>query len=628
MNLSEIERSNKISVILIHEGLIIKSDDVMAKKEGEKERREELEKLSDNDLIEKFEEVKKEVSLEQEEAQYVLDEKDLLPEIHHAMGLFEGKRYYGVTLKRKIRYDDGFKIKEIPAIITEEGEILDETKEKFTFHTVMNIKNRWSNQGIKEYRRKNKVTLKKAYEEILKEYKKHLVYEEDEWYVTDTLWDIATYFQDLLDKYLFLKHEGPSGSAKSKGMKLSSNVAFNGRKWTAPTPANFFRYRHFNKATIYIEEAERLFDSKGQNNDLIVEYLNASYEKGNFVPRQNDKDLNKTEEFDPSGFTRIGAINPLKGALEKRSLTKTMVKAPKGDKRGETEVPSQEYYQPIRDLLYNACLNQYKEVKKTLETIENNYSVTNREWNLIKPLLAIYHVIEPSETKKFGEWLSNKFTQRDDTYDEESWETKLIQAFFYLTAHGEDFVSNKELVNRYCVERGDPDNENRISSKAVTSISKKIGFGRFMGRNSSGSERGYRLTFEKVFDLVLRNGYFTKKDIEEYVKKNVSDLSKCQIVNNIINRSPENTDNSSDSSFSNNNHSSDSSFSSDKLTDRTDILEGNEEIIRDLSVNEWLKENNNFHENDFLTMYSPEELEGLKNNGTIAEQRKGWYQCM
>lgn len=479
---------------------------------------------------------------EKQISEFIIFNDNSPEEIDHAVGSISygetKKRYFGIFVKQRIpRADNKGKIytsiEDVPAIITEDRLIMSKSAKpegyNFRFSSTMTLKrNRW------EYRpfitnTELDIPYKEAYESFKKCYDLNMVYEEPETYEFNALWDLLTYHWDLVDKALIIKEEGMSGTAKSKGMKISANLSFNGRKWLRPNPANFFRYRNYNKATIYLEEAERLFDDtkkKQSGDDELVEYLNASYEKGNFVPRQNDKNINQTDEFDPFGFTRIASIKALQGALEKRSITQTMIKARKDDYRGNTEIPTEKdsMYAESRDKAYISSLLHYKEFLKALESIKNTYDLANREWLLAKPILALAHCINPELETRIGKYIQRHFSIRDDTFDETSW--RMIMAKILLVeackSKSEVFISNTDVKKKF-QEKTDPYKD--ISPHAVSKIiTKDLWLSGSKCRDSKGDIRGYKLSFDRLCDIFSRNQLYNSFDII----KIVSEVSECQ----------------------------------------------------------------------------------------------------
>lgn len=470
----------------------------------------------------------------EEEKNFILDDSEIPQQIDHALGQInikgESKRYYGILIREKTLESTGantsYQIRESPALVLENGRIISKKnnplKTEFEFKTGMTIKDRWSLNSIKGFvkNQHKKTSFKEVYSEFKKFYEEGMVFENPTWYKLNALWDLTTYFQDLIDKYLIIKHEGVSGSAKSKGMKISANLSFNGRKFLCPNPANFFRYRHHNKAVIYIEEAERLFgDSKKKEDSELVEFINGSYEKGNFVPRQNDKDINKTDEFDPAGFSRIGSIKPLQGALKKRTITIHMIKAKSGDKRGDIEIPPEtdSRYSEARNKAYINGLTNYQQYIKALSEIKNNYGLANREWQVSKPIIAMASCIDSNLEQEIGKFLSKSFQTRDDSFDETSWSVQFVFSLIdeIISTDNAGFISGNEYSARF---RNKTHNEN-MSQRAITNIAQEIGFAEYYGRTSGGKQRGLKVGFEELVEIVLRNQIMSIQDLINYVSQ-------------------------------------------------------------------------------------------------------------
>ena len=401
--------------------------------------------------------------------------------------------------------------------------------------------NRWNLDSIKDFVNGNfkqgDYSFEKIFNDFKQKYLQSMVFEEEEVYSFRTLRDIKSYFWDINDKFMILKTEGISGAAKSKAMKIGANLSFNGKKFLCPTPANFFRYRHHNKVTLFIEEAEKLFDtSKKQNvgDSELIEYLNGSYEKGNTVPRQNDKNVNQTDEFDPAGETEIGSINSLKGALEKRSVPLQMIKAPKNDLRGNVEVPPEtdSEYSKARDKMYFCGLLNYKKFEKALLEVKNNYGLQNREWILTKPYVALASCISPELEKQIGQFIARKFLIRDDSFDSESWEILMCDTLIELFCSKEEsqFISTAFIKNRFASKIGG--DYSKISSHKITKIICSLGLIDYKTRSSSGTERGFEVDFFKLSEILIRNDWINK---EELLKK-VSEVSECQITDDKINK--------------------------------------------------------------------------------------------
>jgi len=499
--------------------------------------------------------VKPKVEIKEENKSFILDTDKLPQRIDHALGTIKINdkkyRYFGAKLNqwrtKKIKDKETGKerevkfTEEVEALILEDGRMISSyLKPKdlfFELDSIMSLKtNRWDLSSIKDFTEgklnKEDYTFELVFNSFKSFYDASMVFESSTLYKFDAIWDMTTYFNDIIDKFLIQKHEGISGTAKSKGMKISANLSFNGKKFLCPTPANFFRYRHNNKATLYIEEAERLFDqSKKQNqgDSELVEYLNGSYEKGNTVPRQNDKNINQTDEFDPAGFTRIGSINELKGALQQRSLPKHMIKAPANDKRGNVEVPTEKDpdYSKTRSKMYICSLFFYKNYQKALNEVKNEYGLVNRQWVLAKPLLATARCINEDLEKEIGKFIAKGFERRDSNFDETSWERVLANLLLDIYCKKEDsfFITTEELKEMFKLKIF---GNYTITTIKVGMLMNKLGLSDF--KKSSGTLRGFEMTFENLSKILIRQDWTTKENI----KKRCQGCQGCKYTSNSI----------------------------------------------------------------------------------------------
>ena len=473
--------------------------------------------------------------------EFILDEAEEPQTIDHALGFLEIdgelKRYFGTFI-----YARGFKQvtgrKEViekekkEVIITEDKEILSAENGGFSFHSKMgNSVKRWELNSIKNFKESSSyenISFKEVFEAYKRIFSESMVYEKEEWYDVLALWCMTTYFQDMLSKSLIIKVEGDSGTAKSKTGRIVTSLAFNGKKFLCPTPANFFRYRHNFKATLFIEEAERLFDdSKGKQtgDSELVEYLNGSYEKGNSVPRQNDKNINQTDEFDPYGWTMIGSIKPLKGALHKRSITLYQIKAKKGDKRGDIEVSADDkiFIEP-RNKMYVLALTKYKTYRETFEKLDFKFGLSNREWLVAKPVISMAYCISEALGQSVGNFIAERFEVRDEELSEESWEFRLIIILLEKLQYSKEsnFISTHEIKEKLVQVTG----WDRLTPHKTTSLMTGLGFADYKARNPERTLRGFSLSFFLVCEIVLRNNKITPQNIAEILPKKVSEVSE------------------------------------------------------------------------------------------------------
>lgn len=532
----ELERINKDIAERCPEEVI--SDEEIDILNQHLEENEKVSEPSTEEELEKTEKALQEKFLEEKQKKFesfILDKEKLPQEIDHAVGsikIYNKKlRYYGSFINQIIKEDRKGEMIEkkklVPVLILENKEILSEHNKhlfndiEFSFKTKMTLKNnRWALEGVSDFLKTEKyddVSYKEVFEEFKQIFKESMVFEKQEWYDVQALWCMTTYFQDFQDKSLIIKLEGASGSAKSKTGKIMANLSFNGKKFLCPSFASFVRYRNNNKASLFIEEAEKL-------DEELVEALNGSYERGNVVPRQNKDDLNLTDEFDPYGWTMIGAINKLEGALKKRSITQYQIKAKKNDKRAEIEIPSDQdhVFLNARNKMYALGLLKYDFYLNKYNSLEKPSDLHNREWVVSKPLLTMAFCIDKKLFHSISEFLVQRFYVRDDEdVQEDSWEFILLGVLLDLTktSREEKFISNLDL--RYSFLNSINESYSKISSHSITKLMAKIGFGDFKRRNQKGDQRGYFLHFFKVCEIGIRTELIDIK----FLEKKMSEVS-------------------------------------------------------------------------------------------------------
>ena len=577
---------------------------------------------------------------------FVLDTTELPQILNHAVGKIKIAnnyfRYYGARINEKIvhRAKGGMveKIVLSPAIVLETGIIITENNKpddvNFVFDSIMTLKNnRWSLESINHFCQENIVIEKFSFESVFNEmrkfYEKNMVFDDDCWNDILALRDLKSYFWDLNDKFLIIKHEGISGTAKSKGMKIGANLSFNGKKFLCPTPANFFRYRHHNKATLFIEEAERLFDNSKKKNNAdseLVEYLNGSYEKGNTVPRQNDKDINQTDEFDPAGDSGIGSIAPLKGALEKRSVALHMIKAPKNDNRGNLEIPTEKDtgYSRVRNMAYICGLLNYRDYEKSLNDVKNSYNLANRQWSLAKPFISLAKCIKPELEQKVGKFLSKLFEVRDDSFDNESWEFLMAKTLVKIFCLHEDetFFSVEDVKTAFLSElESIGKSYYNISNTKVGMLVSELGLSKFK-KNPTGNQRGYKAGFFGVIEILIRQEILRIENIQKWVSE-VSEVSDCKFLRENIEEWYTDTLLTPDTIIKKDDDKSDT-------TDRTDTcLEGGGDVFGALQVISKEKKLISLEEIKSLPFEDIEKsLTKLKEQGLIFEPKTEVYQLL
>jgi len=470
---------------------------------------------------------------------------NLLPKKYNpSVGFFSDKYYFGFNL-----------IYPTPMVDSRTGEIIEVDVEKLTWvfedHSCSIIDNkfikdnriklnnvlfqkdmpRWSLSEIKsfvEYEGMPKnykvVEPKELFERIRALYKKYVDFSDEESYDLHAIWDIGTYFFTIFDCYPYINLWGLRGSGKSKVMACSSLIAYNPEQFVNMTPATLFRIIEQNKPTLYIDEAENLWkQEKGEDDTTdIVALLNAGWMKGARVPRMEKEDGKQVPKyFDVYCPKMLASIKGLKGALQDRCITQVMVRASKDDFRGDLwPTEEDEEFQRVRDLLYPFALKYAKQIRYLYSTkdegqqLQKEFNLSNRDWQIWKPLLVIAKIIDDELYERLGKY-AEKITQEKEIPEEDDWKTKIYESILEWVDSDEVktyYISDlKKIVDEKFVERVDYDsygNEYKRYAKNIPSPSyigkllNKIGFKKY--RKRSSGKVGYQLSKKIIFSLLQR----------------------------------------------------------------------------------------------------------------------------
>jgi DNA primase len=141
------------------------------------------------------------------------------------------------------------------------------------------------------------------------------------------LWIMLTYVYPIFGRLGYLHFNGGTGSGKSLSLDFVAALAFNSRKSSSVTESALFRTVHANRATMLLDEAEKLSHPKpGTPEATIRLMLNESYKRGASASRTNmDSGLVEIfETFGPKCFASINEIDHVFGnrCIQLRSLKK------------------------------------------------------------------------------------------------------------------------------------------------------------------------------------------------------------------------------------------------------------------------------------------------------------------
>jgi len=430
-------------------------------------------------------------------------------QLHPSVGKINDHYYFGVMIPKKV------------PLVTESGDVIGEKQEPqlvfvFDDHThkivddefqrdnnvqvngeLIMEKQRWDLENIKSFIEHTGVLIdhykvidaKELFNRIKELYKKYIYFDEEGFYDVLPLWDIGTYFFTLFDAYPYVDLWGLKRSGKTKVMTVSSLISFNAVKFVNMSEAALFRIVDQNKPTLYIDEAENLWkQDKGEDDTTdIVALLNAGWMKGDKVPRIEKTEGKQTAKyFDPYCPKMLGSIKGLKGALHDRCIKVVMVRTKKEDRRGDMW-PSErdEEFAKIRNALYPFALKRWKEVDYYYQHLEKEFNISDRDWQIWKPILVIAYIIDEELYKKIGKFAEEQTEAYiTESIDEESWDMKIYDALLENVTDEEKKYPMSEIKS--WVHAKFDEKEKKPSSKWIGRHMNKIGFKKYKRREGKG----------------------------------------------------------------------------------------------------------------------------------------------
>lgn len=456
---------------------------------------------------------------------FIFDEEKITKNKHFALGMFGNHHYFGVMIPKEIptkQKDSEVKLQQVTVqiIVLDDHNFYEITKEFQSKHNVrfseplLMERNRWwlkdiedfiTHQGVKDAYKV--VEFKELFETVKKIYEKY-VYLDDGFYDLHAIWDMGTYFFDCFETYPYIELNGLKGTGKSKVMRISEKITFNGRLFISPTPATVFRFVERNKPTLYIDEAEKLFRKFGnkEDNSDLVELLNAGYTKSGRVPRMEKDEKGKwiLKSFDVYCPKMIASIKGMQGALKDRCITEIMIKPPKGDNRGDLEPSDNDKaFFHVRNKLCPFALKNAGGIMLQYNCLPKEFNLSNRDWQLWKPLLTIAKSISDEVYQKLGKFAEEITLTKEEVLEQDSWDFRILESL--MTIVGDDLI--RITVNQI-KEKMSSDLGKMPSNTYIGKFLNRLGLGKYRKRTGGGVF--YELNKKIVQTLLVTQGIHTQ----------------------------------------------------------------------------------------------------------------------
>jgi len=202
-----------------------------------------------------------------------------------------------------------------------------------------------------------------------------------------SLWTMGTYVHRLFEAYPYVALMGPMASGKTKTEDVTMCLAFNMRMSSSMSSAALYRVIQATRASLAIDEAERLANPKDPLASDFRLLLNAGYKKGAPAMRYNP-DTGQIEEFDLYGPKILASIRGVEYVLESRCIVINMLRTTSA--KGNTVVRERdEEWVAVRHGLYCFALTHFADVRDIYLNDSSICVLNNRQNELWRPLLAI-----------------------------------------------------------------------------------------------------------------------------------------------------------------------------------------------------------------------------------------------
>lgn len=477
--------------------------------------------------------IKQNMSTSSQKLTLLFNDEDVIKHILPSVGIINSNYYFGIKIPCKIPvFDESGNIvnmkQETRLYFIFSDHNIEEVSQEFQNRLNIKVKgdlfveeSRWKLNKLKTFidysglqKNYKNINPTKLFLKIRELYEKYITFDQEELYDLFAIWDIGTYFFTLFDTYPYINLWGLKNSGKSKVMILSSLLSFNAEMMVNMTPAVLFRLVDQNKATLYIDEAENLWSQREKGDDDtsdIVALLNAGWMKGSKVARMEKKeDGMQPVYFDPYCPKMLASIKGLKGALESRCVQVVMVRTKKGDIKGDLwPTERDQNFIEIRNQLYEFALKNWSGINFYYNgdgQLDKEFKISNRDWQIWKPILCIAKLIDDELYKKLGNFAQiSAESSLTEGLNEDSWDMKLYDVLLALVLEEETKIKLKDV--KIVLDEQFSEKEKKPSITWIGRHLNKIGFGQFKKREGSGvffllSKSKIRGVLERVLQYI------------------------------------------------------------------------------------------------------------------------------
>jgi DNA primase catalytic core len=318
------------------------------------------------------------------------------------------------------------------------------------------------------------------------------------------LWAIGTYLYPLFETYPYIALLGPKGSGKTKTISLTAKLAFNMRVTSDISPSALFRVVEATRATLGIDESERL--SRGRDT-LVINLrllLNAGYKRGSPAIRIEGEDF-RVREFEVYAPKILASIRGLEDVLESRCILITMLRTTTS--KGNLTISEQgEDWAAVRHELYSLALTHHGPLRAIYEQDVSLRFLTNRDNELWLPLLSLAKLLEEwgvagllDRVKAYA--LAS--TRRAEGSTLSDWEQALLLALHELTEDCERCDLTTRVIREQMGQFVDQEELEELRAQWIGYALKRLGF---TDKTRCRGGNVYHIAARDVWELMDRYG--------------------------------------------------------------------------------------------------------------------------
>ena len=291
------------------------------------------------------------------------------------------------------------------------------------------------------------------------------------------LWAIGTYLYPLFESYPYIALLGPKGSGKTKTISLTAKLAFNMRVTSDISPSALFRVVEATRATLGIDEGERL---SGGRDALVINLrllLNAGYKRGSPAIRIEGEDF-RVREFEVYAPKILASIRGLEDVLESRCILVTMLRTTTS--KGNLTISEQgEDWAAVRHELYSLALTHHQPLRDIYEKDVSLRFLTNRDNELWLPLLSLAKLLEEQGVAGLLDRVKAyalASTRRSEGSTLSDWEQALLLALHELTESGEQCDLTTRVIRQEMGQFIDQEELEELRPQWIGYALKRLGF--------------------------------------------------------------------------------------------------------------------------------------------------------